>query len=258
MGIVGYGWLGRQLGESLSNDGISVWGTVTRGAILRQTDIPLTDYLANGRFALPSADVAVITIPFRKKMVNPEDYADQIVTAAECARHSGATYVIWTGSTAIYPGSAKNVTEVTPFIPDNERQIVLAAIEARLAAMPISTLSVRLGGLFGPDRLIVTNFIPGVARPDGPVNLLHQSDAVRVLSWCVMNRPTGKLNAVATEHPLRSELYPQWADRLGIEIPEFGLVTLEKIVKSNRLELEFGIKLEYPDPRNWVGAPCLT
>lgn len=253
VGIIGCGWLGFQLAHHLQSRGHTVWGTVTSGRADRERGFPLMDYVAPTHAVLPDCHVAVISIPFIRNLQNPEFYAEQVMKACDLAMNAGATYIIWTSSTGIYPEQAGTVNESTPLIPDNGRQMVMVAIEARLHALPIDTLSVRLGGLFGYDRLIV----PSLSKrnrpsPDGPVNLIHQLDAVQVLGWCVGNQPTGRLNLVAPEHPLRSALYTDWAIRLGIPEPIFSTESLSKIVTSNRLDAEFGLTLNHPDPAQWI------
>ncbi len=253
VGIIGCGWLGFQLAHHLQSRSHSVWGTVTSKQAERERGFPLIDYISPNDGPFPACDVAIVSIPFSRTLQNPEFYVNQVIKACERAMDAGAKYIIWTSSTGIYPKQAGVVSETTALIPDNGRQMVMVAIEARLQSLAVQTLSVRLGGLFGYDRLIVPALSKrNMSRPDGPVNLIHQCDVVRVLGWCVSNQPTGRLNLVAPEHPIRSELYADWAIRLGIPAPSFSAESLTKIVTSTRLESEFGLSLRYPDPKQWI------
>ena len=254
VGIIGYGWLGTRLSRELHTHGYRVWGSVRHLETAPLSPIPLIEYTAPSPMPFPPCDMAVIAIPMRRGHHPPDRYREQISVSCHAAMAAGATMIAVTISTGIYGVMAGQVTETTPIIPTTDRQAVMCAIERDLEALPITTLSVRLAGLFGHDRLIVDSLARSPApRPDGPVNLIHETDVATVITTCLNQRVSGQLNLVAPEHPLRSQVYTAWAEQLGLPRPSFTDEVWTKTVNSDRLALELGVTLSHPSPRDWLG-----
>lgn len=102
-----------------------------------------------------------------------------------------------------------------------------------------NTTVVRLAGLIGPGRHPGSFFTgKGVQRGrHTPVNMVHQSDAVRAITWILENGLWGETyNVCHPEHPPKGEYYPQMAKQIGLEPPTFSdEITDWKIVSSDKL-----------------------
>jgi nucleoside-diphosphate-sugar epimerase len=83
---------------------------------------------------------------------------------------------------------------------------------------------VRLAGLFGPQRP-PGRFLAGrhdVAQASAPVNLIHLTDCVGLLSAIIRQQAWGHtFNACANSHPVRRDFYSQAANQLGLQSPTF-------------------------------------
>ena len=269
--ILGCGWLGRALGVHLVERGVSVRGSTTSPEKidpLRQDGIEpvrltLDPDLSGDPGALFQSPVLVLNVP-------PPRGADdvrrvhrrQIEAVRDAAVDGGVEWVLFASSTGVYPNVEQTVTEADcpPGQPDalpGPRRATgeaLLDVEALLLETPsLDTTVGRLGGLYGgernPGRFLAGR--TGVGRPEAPVNLIHQDDAVGVFaSLMAQDARNDVFNACADEHPTRQAFYTQAAEALGLEPPTFDEAdtTLGKRVSNEKIKARCGYQFQHPDP----------
>jgi len=269
--ILGCGWLGRALGGYLVERDVRVRGSTTTPEkldALRQDGIEpvhltLDPDLTGEPGALFQSPVLVLNVPPPRGSDDVRSvHRRQIEAVRDAAVDGGIEWVLFASSTGVYPNVERTVTEADcpPGQPDalpGPRRATgeaLLDVEALLMETPsLDTTVVRLGGLYGGDRN-PGRFLAGrtgVGRPDGPVNLIHQDDAVGVFAALLEQDVRGEvLNACADEHPTRRAFYTQAAEALGLEPPTFDDTDTAtgKRVSNEKLKARCGYQFQHPDP----------
>lgn len=262
--ILGCGWLGLPLAETLVKRGYQVKGSTTtwdKIPVLTEAGI-LSFYLRVDETGLQGAElkdflnseILVITLPFRRNLTDPKDYQKQIgAIVAECEQIGKIEWIIFTSSTSVYPDDLRLATEETEFAADNLRSQVLQEIEKSLLAYKIfSTTIVRLAGLYGGERKIGQFLAGKIDLPNGeqPVNLIHCDDAVAVIVEIIEQQAHNQIfNAVSDQHPTRQELYSLAAQKMKLLPPQFSKSSqLGKIVSNEKIKKVLGYTFIHPDP----------
>ena len=268
--IVGCGWVGLPVGGVLAQEGHVVRGSTTRNErydVLASAGIEpfvttLAPELTPPTPELFESEVLLCTLPPGRSNADDTPYTDQIAALMARAQAQGVQRVIYTSSTGVYPPTDGPVTEdaVDPRTPRTARppardtgNAVRAAEQIIVTAYPNRSVILRLGGLFGPDRH-PGRFIAGrtdVARPEGPVNMVHRDDLVGIIQAAIADSALhGVFNVVAPEHPTRRAFYEAAARDYGGDAPTFAEVpaTGGKRVLSNKLINTLGYTFMHPDP----------
>jgi len=235
--VLGCGWLGLPLAKTLVAQGYSVVGsTTTPSQLLTLRDAGIMPFLL--RLAptltatdtdtlhamLTGVDVLILNVPPRRSATN-HDYAALLQPVCEAAEACGIPAVLFVSSTGVYPDEPRPMQEQDALATPDASSALLRA-EALFAApeRPWRTTVVRFGGLFGPGRL-PGRFLAGkhdVAQPYAPVNLIHLTDCVGLLTSIIDQKVWGyTFNACAAHHPTREEFYTQAAHQLGLDPPVF-------------------------------------
>lgn len=235
--IVGLGWLGLPLAQKLQlNKNYSVSGSKSSSeGVEAVQNLGLECQLLNttldlslrhpGIKALFTCDTFVITLPPNGHH-GSKKYASIVAALAKSAEYCGAKRIIFTSSISVYGKQANIVTENSYCEPVTESgDAVLAAEEAILSAVKIPVCIVRLGGLFGDDRL-PQNWIRNKTHFDYPnhsINLVHRSDAVNALVAIIESDwSENKIyNVVVAMHPTRYEYYNKIAVDHRLPLPVF-------------------------------------
>lgn len=266
--ILGCGWLGLPLAKHLLALGYPVLGSTTSAE-----KIPVIQNCGIRPFLLEAApqlkgekisaffnsSLLFLNIPFERHLEDPLFYKKQILSVVEHIHRGAVEFVIFAGSTAVYPETVQEATEDTPFCPPlgNARARVLLEVEQLLLNDPgFKTTVVRFGGLYGPGRPI-GRFLAGKKGLSGgerPVNLIHRQDCVRVVCELFGHDVRGEVfNAVSDCHPTREALYAAAAKRAGLEVPEFSSEPRRpyKIVRNDKLKKRLDFVFWHPDPLNF-------
>lgn len=261
--ILGCGWLGLPLAKDLIARGFTVLGSTTsqeKLSVLQNFGIRpfLIEFKpqlqGNEAGAFFCSRVLFLNIPFERHLEDPHFYKKQISSVLESARTGAVEFVIFAGSTAVYPEALEKATEETPFRPDNPRAQVLWDVEQMLLSdLKVKATVVRLGGLYGPGRPL-GRFLAGKKGLSGgskPVNLVHQNDAVRAVTEIISRDVGGEiLNVVTDGHPTRKDLYTAAARHTGLESPQFLAESpgRYKIVTNQKIKERLGFTFTHPDP----------
>jgi nucleoside-diphosphate-sugar epimerase len=240
LGIFGCGWLGTPLAQRLASSYTVKAAVRTQGSAEKLRLLGFETYVTPEKgSAFWECDVLVIAIPPREGYIKRlEEIAANL--SGECSR------AVLLSSTSVYRGHEGLVDETIPLAASG----LMAEGEVRFRALFPEGVILRLGGLMGDDRIAGQR--RSAIMADGPVNYIHQEDAVRIISGVIEAKRTCTLyNLVAPVHPLRSRVYRRNGSLFGYTVPEFSgfdrrEVSSEKVIRA------LGYRFIHPDPlRFW-------
>ena len=263
--IVACGWLGTPLAQTLLSDKQTVSATTQTVShaqdLLKQgimsTALPLPiDSLPEDRVwygAIKKAEQVVILLPFKRGLTDPKVYLDQLRSLEKLWPYTAMETLILASSTSVYPDDRGEWSEDMPIPDHGERASILVQAEDWALDQPCKrNVVLRFGGLHGADRngqqAIAKQ--PSLTSNPNPTNLIHQKDAVRVLTHFVTApHQSGRYNVVTDEHPSKAAFYQKIAQDNGLSIPtQENIMTKGKIVTNTKLKTELKIALHHPDP----------
>ena len=186
--VLGCGWLGLSLAQHLVRLGFSVKGSSTE-----QNKLPFLERSKITPFLITAApqltgknigsffnsNILFLNIPFRRNLEDPGYYKQQVDAVISFIKPSPIDFVIFAGSTSIYPESIQEAIEDIPLAPDNSRAKILQEIEQALFSQKeFQTTAIRFSGLYGGDPQIGRVLAGRKDVPEGaaPVNLIHLED----------------------------------------------------------------------------------
>jgi nucleoside-diphosphate-sugar epimerase len=243
--ILGCGWLGFPLAESLLKKGFSVKGSTTsaektellKTAGINPFLISIENVIENIDEFLKS-EILIVAIPSK----NVHAFKNLILKIES----SEIRNVIFISSTSVYGDATGIVTE------DFTTVGALAEIEALFKnSSYFATTILRFGGLIGgerhPGKFFKNRVIP---EPDARVNMIHRDDCIAIIERVVEKNVWGKtFNCCADSHPTKREFYTKAALDLGIEPPEFaeGNTKGIKIISNEKVKKQLTYVFKYPD-----------
>ena len=246
--VLGTGWLGMSLVQTLRGRGYTVRGSYRREASRTQLldlgadpfPIDLPDVSASLGPLVSNCAALVIALPPGGRRLGAEatdTYLGALAPLADVL--TDELHVVYTSSTGVYGGEAEGqVTEAIPSAPDSHSARAVVAAERWLAQHAKRLTVLRLAGLFGPGRDPATFFSGdrAVSRADAPVNMVHRIDALAAITQVIETRATGTFNVCAATHPTKRTFYGTLSRRAGRAVPIFtaGGAT-GKIVDSTAL-----------------------
>ncbi|WP_310395762.1 NAD(P)-binding domain-containing protein [Hymenobacter sp.] len=234
--VLGCGWLGLALARALAATGHTVLGTTTSPehmAAMESAGIQPNLLRLGSDFGAPAeellqrllraADVLVLNVPPRAAAAGA--YPTLLRPVHRAVATAGTKHVLFVSSTSVYPDEPRLMRETDAVSTRDAASDVLRA-EGHFVPRygQWKSTVVRLGGLIGPDRA-PGRFLAGrrdLAQGNAPVNLVHLTDAVGVLSAIIQHEAWGHtFNVCAAEHPARRDFYPAAAQYLKLESPTF-------------------------------------
>jgi nucleoside-diphosphate-sugar epimerase len=262
--ILGCGWLGFPLAESLIGKGFSVKGSTTslkkildmRKAGIEAFKIVVSGSGIDGNMTsfLENSEILIIDIPPKLRGDLPENFVNKIKKIIPFIKAAKIQKVIFISSTAVYNDDYSTVTETTQTNPDTEsgKQLVAAEKLFFVNMFDFSTTKVRFGGLIGEDRHPVYHLAgkQNLGNPRAAVNLIHQIDCIGIIEKIIEKECWNQtFNAVAPFHPKREEYYTQKAAELGLPLPVFSEnpTSFGKIIHANLVESELNYKFQKPN-----------
>ncbi|WP_145483873.1 SDR family oxidoreductase [Yersinia rohdei] len=264
--IIGLGWLGLPLAQSLIRRGIQVVGSKTtpdgveavRMSGIDCYQLQLTPELIcepDDLAQLMAADVLVITLPASRTTEGGAQYLQAVQMLVDSALAFGVARIIFTSSTSVYGEARGRIKENTPLQPVTTAGKTLEELELWLHKLPnISVDILRLAGLVGPDRH-PGRFLAGKTNVKGGsqgVNLVHQEDVIAAIELLLKLPKGGHIyNLCAPMHPLKRDFYPACARILQLTPPEFAPEESEELTREidgSKICSELGFEYLYPDP----------
>jgi len=257
--ILGCGWFGLHLAQSLITAGFTVKGSTTSNdklAVLAETGI--TPFLLDLSTPIVKTDffnceVLVIAVPPKARAGQAGNYVPAMQRLVEAITAYGIQRVIFISATSVYGDHNTEVDEHTVPAPDTLSGEVLVTAENLFRnAEAFQTTILRFAGLVGPGR-DPGRFFAGktdIANGLAPVNLLHQADATGICKAVIEQSCYGyTVNACAPHHPARNDFYTKAAERAGLALPKFHPEKLQwKIVNSVYVKPLLGYEFEV---ENW-------
>lgn len=244
--IAGMGWLGLALARHLKTLGYEVKGSVTseeKAETLRKNGfhaitIVVTEGGVTGpvEVLLADADYLVIMIPPGLRRHSGADHVLKMSYLLSAVERSKVRNVILVSSTSVYGDSQGMVTEQEIPRPETQAGKQLLQVEQLFfTSEKIKTTIVRFGGLFGGSRQPV-RYLAGrtdLSNGDAPVNLIHRSDCIGILSEIIKQQAFGHIfNAVLPSHPKKREYYVEVASQLDLVPPQYSAGDSEEIFKQ--------------------------
>ncbi|MFL4555131.1 SDR family oxidoreductase [Yersinia kristensenii] len=264
--IIGLGWLGMPLAQSLVRRGIEVVGSKTtpdgveaaRMSGINCFQLQLTPELLcdpDDLAQLMTVDALVITLPASRTTGGGAQYFQAVQMVVDSALAFGVPRIIFTSSTSVYGETRGRIKESSPLQPVTTAGKTLAELELWLHKLPNTSVDIlRLAGLVGTDRH-PGRFLAGktsVAGGSQGVNLVHQEDVISAIEL-LLNLPRGGhiYNLCAPIHPRKRDFYPECARALELTPPEFASEDIEEPIREidgSKICSELGFEYEYPDP----------
>lgn len=255
--VVGCGWAGSYIAAELLAAGHRVWATCRSpdkaqhlaqiGLISLVVDFDREEPLP--RFEQEAFDTAIISVPVTRK--DDVDGVNQRFTKLQ-AFLAGITFrqSFFFGSVGIYPKVSAVIAEDT--FSDNALDEKLLLGESKLQAAYPNLNVLRLGGLFGLDRVIAKYFAGKVCDIGyQTANFVHVVDIYGVIRVMIEKKSQGKTyNIVCPQHPLKKDVIEASAARYGYDVPLAYSETdkTAKIVSPGRLLTDLAYQFSYPSP----------
>lgn len=233
--IMGCGWLGKVLAQSLIAQGHHVRGSVTTEShleVLRNMGIePFLIKLGNEAITgnlndfLEGVGTLVIAFPPGRRKNPDANYASRIKILVDALAKHPSCKLLLLGSIGVFGAAQGVVNEKSIPTPDgiSGQQLLEAEEFIRAAANPATI--VRLGGLVGGDRHPAKQLAgrTNIPAPQAPTNLVHRQDVVRFLMAIIEEGHWGKtLHCVSPNHQQRVDFYTQASKRLNLPLPSFA------------------------------------
>lgn len=245
IGIIGCGWLGSRMADSMSGR-YTIYTTATatdkaeelssRGfnsSVASFPDFQLEENIAQWK-EIKDIDILIITIPLSGKSCCASSLYNRVQHLLSfIGDFKGQMFVM--SSTGVYPDIPGEYTEES-ISSDNvpgERMI-------RRKYPQVNIL--RLAGLMGDNRLL-KNY--SISNLEAPVNHIHYKDICAVIEKMIEVGSEGKVyNVVAPQHPSKAQVINAQKNlSLSGEIIGEG-----KIILSSKLVSELDFTFKYPDP----------
>jgi len=269
--IVGCGYVGCALGESLVRSGHDVVGTTAtkarvkeiesasiRSAVLEHAQ---TDKL---RALLQDRDAVFLTVAAGRRRGNyREVYLEGATNLLRAAEGTPVTRIIYTSSTGVYAQSDGSwVDESSPTEPleDNARillqteQALLEGTSELAKTARVHVTTVRLGAIYGPGRDLGERIraSAGTERSDGDayINMIHRDDIVTALTLLIDIEHHGVLNLCNDEPLTRRKLYDTVIAAANLTpirwIQSVSSPNLGKRVRNDLIKQALGLTLQHP------------
>lgn len=267
--IAGCGYLGLHLARRWADRPGTIYGLKRSAGELPAGIEPLAHDLTQGPPTLPG-DIELAVFAAAPGGGGPAAYRatyvdglGHLLSALENAERPPRR-VLFTGSTAVYAQTAGEwVDERSEAEGSGDPGRLLLEAEARLAASPLETVALRLGGLYGPGRTrLIETVLSGVElQPEPPryTNRIHVEDAAGALVHLLDASHVEPLYNLVDATPAAEEEVLRWlARRLDAPTPRWIANAPpprrgNKRVDSARLRAS-GWRPEYPSFREGYEA----
>jgi len=268
--ILGCGWMGLPLAQHLNSKDWTVRGSTTTEEKLETleqagiTPCPLTldpelTSTGSGCDSFWQSEILFLNIPPGRRDPGVEErFPTQIKSVLEQVEQSPIQWIIFAGSTSVYPSSSKLVEETDASRGDDVRasgRAIMHAEDLLHSTHGFDTTILRFGGLYGYDRH-PANYLKGkknLKNGSAPVNLIHRDDCIQIIDRVLEEDIRGEIyNCVSDGHPPRCEFYKAAADVLRVEPPTFDKSedgsTRTKIVSNKKLKQHLNYTFRHPNP----------
>ncbi|MBC9812910.1 hypothetical protein H9Y05_10550 [Crocinitomicaceae bacterium CZZ-1] len=247
IGVIGAGWLGNDLVNTLSADRNKMVVSTTRS---EQTGEFQTRFRFEFGDHLPEAFIEALDVLFITATL-PKDKVQQskllhFVNELH-AKLPEECRVVFTSTIGVYQAEQGTVAECCTEVDTGS--VYYRMEQELLTKFPGRTTILRLGGLIGPDRHPVFSLSgrTGIADGQKPVNLVHKQDILKFMKLLLEDQTVaGAYNLVYPDHPSRESYYTRKAMEHALPLPEFETGTdAGKIVASERSQQVSGFNYQW-------------
>jgi nucleoside-diphosphate-sugar epimerase len=263
--ILGCGWLAAPLVNRLAEASVVVKASTTtpaktdriRNAGAEPFIVNISDHVTKVPPDFFESDFLIISIPPGAKKSGSDHHYTDIAAFISQYKSVLPEQVIYLSSTSVYPDQCRTVDETEAITLENTGSKVLLRTEQLLLEKVPGIQILRLGGLTGPDRMLIKYFAGKKELKGGnsPVNLLHREDGVEILFRIINSDPMpGIWNVCSPLHPLRKDFYTKLATDHGYPLPEYISEDDEswKIVSSEKIIRKLYYRFRFPDPMEYL------
>lgn len=263
--VLGCGWLGLPLANSLIKKGFYVKGSTTspsKLSILAATGIdPFLVHL-NPEMSIHTlhyfldVDLLIINIPPGRGTDEADQYGLKMQQLAESISNSLIHKVIFISSTSVYPENNGEVNESLIKMSNSPSALRMLTAEKIFKNLKgIDTTIIRMAGLIGPDRHPGRFFAGKKNIPNGlaPVNLIHLDDCIGLIEYIIKNNLWEEtFNGAAPTHPTKATFY----DLASLKLYQKNAIFIEEIKEYKRVSSEKiitkGYQFKHPDLMEWL------
>lgn len=241
--LLGVGWLGEQLVNSLLNDqyviyvgtsDIGKWGHLENNVKIMEVNYhsnkPFFSENLNGAECF---DDVIVMLP-------PSGFDDyEKVILKICESFPNINHLIFTSSTGIYQNTTGIVDEDSKV---DENNMVYRAEQAIKKIFPKRHTILRLSGLVSEDRHPVKYLLQKdiVSGGKTPVNLVHREDVIRAIKLLLSSSSYGEtFNLSYPDHPCRDEYYNSFARRFYQKEINFSNEGIGKTIDGSKFAKYF-------------------
>jgi nucleoside-diphosphate-sugar epimerase len=264
--ILGCGWLGLPLAESLISKGYSVKGSTTNSGKLKVlTSKKIKSFLIGLNPDLQgdnvqdffNSEILIIDIPPGGNEDKITYHKKQVESIIKEVKKSPVQKIIFISSTSVYGNENREVTEADVLNPEKESGKALKIVEEMLFNdETFDKTIIRFAGLIDSDRNPVKFFAGRKNIPGGniSVNLIHRKDCINIIYRIINQNVWNEIfNACSDLHPSKREFYTAAARKFNMPEPEF-INTNDgyKIVNSDKLKRRLNYNFIYPDPISMI------
>ena len=261
---MGCGWLGVPLANHLIKNDYKVKGSTTsQSKISELRDQGIEAFLIKLEEAevegfieafLTDSQTLIIAVPPGLRKNPKSDYVSKIKALIPAIEESSIEQVLYISSTSVYLDLPffPITTEAREFWAETSVAKQLLEVEQLLQnTSDFKTTVLRFSGLFDAKRH-PASYLSGrknIKNPDAPVNLIHQTDCIRLIHQILEQEKWGKTyHAATTPHPSKKEYYTRVCNGMGIAPPHFdeSAQSIGKIIVSTKVmdDLDFQFKVE--------------
>lgn len=235
--VVGSGWLGKEVAESLAASHTVIATSRTRVELLQNV---LSMAYQPGE-ALPPADTIILCFPPDRK--SPAQYTEDCLHVVRT--QDAQTKFLLCSSTSVIENREDSEQLVDGDSPIAQAEKTLTdVLQERLTI-------VRLGGLIGPERLPVKRITESGKTVSGndTANVIHREDAVAAIRFVINHELWGHLfSAVAPQHSTKEQLYSAMSEANGFPAPIFDPKPAANFAIQPSGLLKAGFSFRYASP----------
>lgn len=235
--VVGSGWLGKEVAESLAASHSVIATARTRVGLLQNV---LSIAYQPGE-ALPPADIIIICFPPDRS--SPAQYTEDCLQIVH-TQDSRAKFLLCSSTSVIRsPEDAEKPVENDSPIAQAEKTLS-GVLQNRLTIL-------RFGGLIGPGRLPVKRLLEsGKTLPGNDIaNVIHREDAAEAIRFVIDRQLWGRIfSAVAPHHSTKKQLYTAMSAANGLSVPMFNREPSGNFAIQPSGLLEAGFSFRYASP----------
>ena len=251
--ILGCGWLGLPLAQSLIKNGYHVKGSTTsknkklelQNKGIEPFLIHLSEELVEGNIEgfLKKSELLIINIPPGLRKNPKKNHVSEIEQFVHHIEKSEVKRVLYISSTSVFKDDVDYPIITHNTLPNatsnSAKQLIQIENLLRINSSFTSTI-LRFSGLIGNDRHPgkILSGRKNISNGKAPVNLVHRDDCLSIITRLIEKHIWDEdFNASYPSHPIKEDYYTKYCEKNNLEIPKFDnkATSKGKIIDSSKL-----------------------